>query len=735
MSKLSNSEIAFTFDDFVLIPQHSNVRSRKDPDVSVSLPGLSLEIPIISSPMNTVTEEDMILAMRSMGAGAVLHRYMSIEDQIKKCERLQDTVATNNLEATYFVAIGATGDFVERALELTKVGVYNFCIDVANGHNQNCIDAIKTIKDKIPKAKIMAGNVSTYDGAYMLAQAGASSIRVGIGSGCFQADTRILMSNGTYKNIDKIQSGDMVINKDGNPVRVIKAWCTGIRKVIRLRHTQFYKPTYCTADHNYWVGNLNNLSKNTVSSRGYAKSLKANNIGWSEIGKIGRGTLTIPNNINFALPNDFSIELYKRNGGNGFSNIINKLDAILEPSYDSGYIFGTFLGDGWASVATYKNSERGSVHWAFGLHEKSIADKLVLAINNTIGKMATIKKKKNMLLVSLYYKPLANYLFDFGKKNNKYLPQQLLVKNNQYLNGLYDGLLDSDGHIEKNGRTTFTNTSPQLIELFGILEYMLHGKFPNYQFRGKHSGGLKGKIKNLNEAYLTRSLKVNRIVHGYQLIKILDATTEYLEIPVYDIEVDCPTHSFIANNAVVHNSMCTTRVVTAHGIPLLSSLEDCARIKWKSNGFSDDSPAQSEFHDVALIADGGIRNSGDIVKALAIGADAVIIGGLLAGTKETPGTFIEEDSRLYKYYAGMASEHGRGSWFDHGKISFIPEGVATKIPYEGKTVGKIIENLVGGLQSGMSYAGATNIRELQQKAQWMRITPAGQIEGTPHGKR
>jgi IMP dehydrogenase len=135
------------------------------------------------------------------------------------------------------------------------------------------------------------------------------------------------------------------------------------------------------------------------------------------------------------------------------------------------------------------------------------------------------------------------------------------------------------------------------------------------------------------------------------------------------------------------------------------------------------------------LADGGIRSSGDIVKALAIGADAVILGGLLAGTKETPGKFIEEGGRLYKYYSGMASEQGREGWFDRSKTSFIPEGVATKIPYEGKTAGKVIENLVGGLRSGMSYAGANSVTELRQNAQWVRITQAGYIEGTPHGKR
>lgn len=353
MSKLKDASYAFTFDDFFLAPVHSNIRSRKDPDVSVKLPGLQLDVPIISSPMNTITEEEMVKCMRGVGAGAILHRYLSIEEQVQKCKNLQSTCAADNLEATYFVAIGATGDFLERAQELIKVGVYNFCIDVANGHNQNCIDAVRVIRAQIPQAKIMAGNVCSFEGALALAESGATSIRVGIGPG----------------------------------------------------------------------------------------------------------------------------------------------------------------------------------------------------------------------------------------------------------------------------------------------------------------------------------------------------------------------------------SMCTTRMVTGHGVPQLSALEDCARIR------------QMGFEDVALLSDGGIRSSGDIVKALAIGADAVILGGLLAGTKETPGEIIEEGGRLYKYYAGMASEQGRSSWFDRSKTSFIPEGVSTKVHFEGKAAYKVVETLVGGLRSGMSYAGAYNIKELRENAVWVRVTPAGYLEGTPHGKQ
>jgi len=168
-------------------------------------------------------------------------------------------------------------------------------------------------------------------------------------------------------------------------------------------------------------------------------------------------------------------------------------------------------------------------------------------------------------------------------------------------------------------------------------------------------------------------------------------------------------------------SMCTTRVVTGHGLPQLSALEECAKIK-------------KETSDVSIIADGGIRGSGDIVKALAIGADAVMIGGLLAGTEESPGkTDKASDGTLYKYYYGMASEEAREDWFDGSATLYVPEGAATTVPFKGSAK-KVIENLIAAVKVGLCYSGAENIKELREKAIWRRITENGRIEGTPNRK-
>ncbi len=346
--KLKAASLAFTFDDFVLAPQYSTVPSRKSPSVATDLADIKFQIPIVASPMNTVTEWQMMVAMHELGGTSVLHRYMSSDDQLQQCIK---AVRAGGRE--FFVAVGATGDFLERAYKIyDTLGIINFCIDVANGHSELCLKAVEALRLKIPKSIVMAGNVCSYEGAYRLANAGAEIIRVGIGPG----------------------------------------------------------------------------------------------------------------------------------------------------------------------------------------------------------------------------------------------------------------------------------------------------------------------------------------------------------------------------------SMCKTRVVTGHGIPQLSSIEDCARTKEK-------------FPSLSIVADGGIRGSGDIVKALAIGADAVMLGGLLAGTDETPGEIIGEDFMKRKKYAGMASEEGRAfnGWFTEIKASFIPEGESTEVLYKGP-VKNVIEKLIGGLQSGMSYSGAYTLPQLRENAEWRRVTENGRVEGTPHGK-
>ena len=162
-------------------------------------------------------------------------------------------------------------------------------------------------------------------------------------------------------------------------------------------------------------------------------------------------------------------------------------------------------------------------------------------------------------------------------------------------------------------------------------------------------------------------------------------------------------------------SICTTRIQTGHGVPGLQTIFDCAR--------SD--------RNAKIIADGGLKNSGDIVKALAAGADAVMLGSLLAGTDESPGRlFRSATGELRKEYRGMASAEAQMAW--RGKVSSL-EGVAHSVPFKGSLY-TILEDLERGIRSGLSYSGARSIKELQAKAQWIRQTGASQVESSAHIK-
>ncbi len=171
-------------------------------------------------------------------------------------------------------------------------------------------------------------------------------------------------------------------------------------------------------------------------------------------------------------------------------------------------------------------------------------------------------------------------------------------------------------------------------------------------------------------------------------------------------------------------SICTTRIVTGVGVPQIYAIFECARACREKN--------------IPLIADGGIRYSGDICKALAIGADSVMIGSLFAGTEESPGEVVLYKGRSYKEYRGMGSmgamkEGSRDRYFQEEKddTKLVPEGIEGRVPYKG-SLSNCVFQLVGGLKAGMSYCGAANIKELQEKSRLIKITSAALKESHPH---
>ncbi|WNG57969.1 IMP dehydrogenase [Archangium gephyra] len=171
-------------------------------------------------------------------------------------------------------------------------------------------------------------------------------------------------------------------------------------------------------------------------------------------------------------------------------------------------------------------------------------------------------------------------------------------------------------------------------------------------------------------------------------------------------------------------SICTTRVVAGVGVPQLTAIDDCAR--------------EADKHGVPIIADGGIKYSGDIVKALAAGASTVMIGSLFAGTEEAPGEVILYQGRSYKSYRGMGSmgamkQGAKDRYFqsDVEAVKLVPEGIEGRVPYKG-SLSMNIHQMLGGLRSGMGYVGCGTIEDLRTKAEFVRITSAGLKESHVH---
>jgi IMP dehydrogenase len=174
-------------------------------------------------------------------------------------------------------------------------------------------------------------------------------------------------------------------------------------------------------------------------------------------------------------------------------------------------------------------------------------------------------------------------------------------------------------------------------------------------------------------------------------------------------------------------SICITRVVTGSGVPQLTAVLDSVRV--------------ARDYDVPVISDGGIRNSGDITKALAAGSSSVMVGSLFGGTDESPGKTLVKNGKKFKMYRGMASFYaslGRKYREEGAQVidsddlnDYVPEGIEAMVPYKGSVV-EIIRQLAGGLRSGLSYCGAKTIAEMQKNAEFIKMTSAGYIESQPH---
>jgi IMP dehydrogenase len=219
-----------------------------------------------------------------------------------------------------------------------------------------------------------------------------------------------------------------------------------------------------------------------------------------------------------------------------------------------------------------------------------------------------------------------------------------------------------------------------------------------------HSRGVIEAVKTIKKTYPDVDLMAGNVATA-------DATRDLIEAGADAVKV-----------GMGPGSICTTRVIAGIGMPQITAVYDCAMA--------------ARPHGVPVIADGGIKYSGDITKAIAAGANVVMIGNLLAGTEESPGETIIYQGRSYKIYRGMGSlgamvEGSKDRYFQDNMDKLVPEGIEGRIPYKG-VVADTLYQMVGGLRAGMGYCGVKNVEELITKTRFVKITGAGLKESHPH---
>lgn len=219
-----------------------------------------------------------------------------------------------------------------------------------------------------------------------------------------------------------------------------------------------------------------------------------------------------------------------------------------------------------------------------------------------------------------------------------------------------------------------------------------------------HSKGVMEAVKKIKAKYPDLQVIAGNIATGEAARALIEAGVDCVKV------------------GIGPGSICTTRVVTGVGVPQISAIVDCVEV--------------AKEYGIPVIADGGIKYSGDITKALACGANVIMAGSLFAGTEESPGETIMFEGKQFKEYRGMGSLASMKSgssdrYFQNDTKKYVPEGVEGRVAYKG-LVGDVVYQLLGGLRSGMGYVGAANLNELYEKSRFVKISPASLVENHPH---
>ena len=647
-----NSQIQLDYSDVLIHPLQSSLTTRKDVNIvrDFYFP-LSRQkwsgVPIMCANMDTVGTYEVYKVLSQHKMITCFHKFYTTDDYLKM-----------DLNPDYFcITIGLNE--IEKLQEICNtIEVKFICIDVANGYMDKLIEVCREVRKLFPNKILIAGNVVCRRKTQELIKKGKVDIvKVGIGSGCFDKNTNILMANGTYKKIKDVKKDDYVINKDGKPVKVLQKFYKGQKEFITVKSNCFHDNTHVTSDHLYWVGNLDHLSMITIKKSCVSKIIGNTHFEWKPIDDVKKDYHfnLLPKNIEWTCKEKISIDMIQF--------------KTAQQEYDETTI--------------YINDKR--FHRYIELDEK---------IGNMIGSYFYHQDK---------IEKVKNYIHQFDIDNEMHYHESLIRKFLQslgtsypasyyctdkgYLKGLYKGLLnlnEDEFSQEKHS-------------------YQIHSKFIEVVYFCIMNLGFSYRV-NANNTKITIFKKSNHELYEIHTLKKIKNTSKIIDC--YDLEIDSPCHSFIANNSIVHNSACLTRSQTGVGVPQLSAIDSSATGAHDVNGF--------------VIGDGGITCPGDISKGLGAGADFIMIGGLFGGHDENPGDVIEKNGTKCKQFYGMSSNKAMDTHYGKMDNYRSSEGRVLEIPYKGK-LNDTIEDFLGGIRSTCTYVGAKNIEELPERCHFIRV--------------
>ncbi len=703
-------------------------------------------------------------------------------------------------------AIGAAGDFFERAEELVRARVDCLVIDTAHGHTEGVIAAVKKIKSRYPEIDLVAGNIATLEATRDLISAGVDAIKVGMGPGsiCVHGDSLIVMADNTVRPVREVNIGQQVITHTGQAQPVTKIYRRFYQgPMIALNIGGCPDKLRVTPNHEFLAVTFD-VPEKTREKNGakyfYSKHKYNTGLRWVRADELkAQDVLAIPRqqykvearifDLARAIPHyhaddtsvwankpsrnfnvETSHELAARFGTTArvIGSIVTRKRRVMDElgsqinSYldEIGYVrymqpvklhrfipldadlmrlIGYYMAEGY-NVGKANNRQ---ARFAFGAHERDYVEDVCRLVDSIFGYRGTTSHEtpRHALEARINNHAIAKFFEAItpAGARNKRLPGFLLNQTRECLRQLLIGALRGDGCLRNPRLISYHTVSPnlayQIAEIFSRLGYL-----PSIQsYQNKREDWSTNYTVSISGAQCARfaeefpelglefpaSLTAKQDYfadENYIYVPILSTEIEEdQELEVFNLEV-AEDHTYIANRVAVHN--CTTRVVSGAGVPQITAIMECARAARGS--------------DVPVIADGGIKYSGDISKAIVAGADSVMIGSLFAGTDESPGEIILFQGRSFKSYRGMGSISAmkQGSRDRYGQAEqqlskLVPEGIEGRVPHKGP-LSAVIEQLVGGLRAGMGYSGCRTIAELHEKAQFIRVTSAGLRESHVH---